>query len=492
MNVHVQQQSLAALKSDLLAVPVAQDEQTDDRIQALDRALHGSLAEQVSHSGFAGKEGETLLFHTQGRLPSRSVLLWGLGKTDSLERETWRRSAGKVQKEARNQGAKRLAWFFPPDQGRDDVLAAVVEGTLLSAYTFDKYKSDKNGNPAIEALILAGTDLQKTATLTRALDVAQKTAPGVFLARDLINEPASVSTPTYLAEQAVRLSRGNGLKSEIWRLPKIRSAKLAGLLAVARGSVEEPRFIKLMYKPAGKARKKVALVGKGLTFDSGGLSLKPAQSMETMKLDMSGGATVLGVMHVISQLKPQVQVMGYVPATENMPSGTAQKPGDIIRYTNGKTVEVLNTDAEGRLILADALIQAVHDKPDVIIDLATLTGACVTALGQQIAGLFSNNEELAEALLGASQETGEPLWRLPLVKEYKEDIKSSVADIKNVGAGSGGAIAAALFLQEFVGSVPWAHLDIAGPAFTSKDGPYIARGGTGFGVRTLVRYLLSL
>jgi leucyl aminopeptidase len=492
MNIRIQQQSLTTVESDLLAVPITQGEQTGDSVQALDRVLNGLLTEQIAHSGFTGKEGEMLLFHTQGRLPSRSVLLLGFGKTENLERETWRRSAGKVQKEARNQGAKRLAWFFPAAQGRDDVVVAIVEGTLLSAYTFDKYKSDKNGKPELEAFILAGPDLQKTATLTRALEVAQKTAPGVFLARDLINEPASVSTPTYLAEQAAKLSHGNGLKSEIWRLPKIRSAKMAGLLAVARGSVEEPRFIKMSYKPAGKAKKKIALIGKGLTFDSGGLSLKPAQSMETMKLDMSGGATVLGVMHVISQLKPQVQVIGYVPATENMPSGTAQKPGDIIRYNNGKTVEVLNTDAEGRLILADALIQAVHDHPDVIIDLATLTGACVTALGQQIAGLFSNNDELAETLLRVSKETGEPLWRLPLVKEYKEDIKSSVADIKNVGAGSGGAIAAALFLQEFVESVPWAHLDIAGPAFTSKDGPYIARGGTGFGVRTLVRYLLSL
>jgi leucyl aminopeptidase len=201
---------------------------------------------------------------------------------------------------------------------------------------------------------------------------------------------------------------------------------------------------------------------------------------------------VLGVMQAIAQLKPQVQVTGYVPATENMPSGTAQKPGDIIRYSNNKTVEVLNTDAEGRLILADALIQAAQDKPDVIIDLATLTGACVTALGTQIAGLFCNNEELAEALLHCSKESGEPLWRLPLVKEYKEDIKSSVADIKNTGSGNAGAIAAALFLEEFVGGLPWAHLDIAGPAFAEKDSTYIPKGGTGFGVRTLVRYLMSL
>ncbi len=492
MNIRVQQQTLTSLESDLLVLPVVQEGHSGETVQMLSSALNGALQQQIVRSGFTGKEGETLLFHTQGRLPSRSVLLMGLGRAESMELETWRRLAGKSGKEAKSQGAKHLAWFFAAGQGRDEVLTAVGEGVSLSGYAFDKYKSEKNGKPAVETLTLAGTELQKNAPLTKALEVVQKTVPGVFLARDLVNEPASVSTPTYLAEQAAKLSRGNGLKSEILGLNKIKTAKMNGLLAVARGSEEEPRFIKLVYQPTGKPRKKVALVGKGLTFDSGGLSLKPAKSMETMKLDMSGGATVLGVMQVISQLKPQVQVTGYVPATENMPSGTAQKPGDIIRYSNGKTVEVLNTDAEGRLILADALIQAVQEKPDVIIDLATLTGACVVALGGQIAGLFSNNPELAEALLRCSKETGEPLWLLPLVKEYREDIRSSVADIKNVGSGNAGAIAAALFLEEFVGGLPWAHLDIAGPAFAEKDSAYIAKGGTGFGVRTLVRYLLSL
>jgi leucyl aminopeptidase len=492
MNVRVQTQQLAALESDILVVPVVQREHDGEQLQALDTALHGTLKEQMKRSGFTGKEGESLRMQTHGRLPSPEVLLVGLGKAENLETETWRRVAGKAHKEARGPGVRQLAWFFPAEHGQHDALAAVVEGTLLSGYTFDKYKTDKNGKPPVDVLILAGATLQQTPALTRAIEIAQKTAPGVFLARDLINEPASVSTPSYLADQATRLSRSNGLKSEILGLKKIKSAQMTGLLAVARGSVEEPRFIKLAYKPTGKAKKKVALVGKGLTFDSGGLSLKPAKSMETMKLDMSGGATVLGVMQVIGQLKPQVQVTGYIPSTENMPSGTAQKPGDIIRYRNGKTVEVLNTDAEGRLILADALLNAVDDKPDVIIDLATLTGACVIALGAHIAGLFSNNKELAEALLQCSKETGEPLWQLPLVKEYKEDIKSTVADIKNTGSGNAGAIAGALFLEEFVGSLPWAHLDIAGPAFAEKDSSYIPKGGTGFGVRTLVRYLLNL
>jgi len=492
MNVRVQRQLLTQLASDLLVVPLTQGEQHNENVQVLDVALNGGLREHITRSGFSGKEGETLLFPTQTRLPSQMLLLLGLGKLETLDTDTWRRGAARVQREAKGQGAKHVAWFLNEAHRHEDLFAAIVEGMLLSGYVFDKYKSEKNRKTAVEILTLAGTQLGPTAALAKAVETVQKVIPGVFLARDLVNEPASVSTPTYLAKRATQLLRGNGLRGEIWGPRKIKAAKMTGLLAVARGSIEEPRFIKLVYKPTGKPKKKVALVGKGLTFDSGGLSLKPAKSMETMKHDMSGGATVLGVMSVISRLKPQVQVTGYVPATENMPSGTAQKPGDIIRYRNGKTVEVLNTDAEGRLILADALLQAVQDKPDVVIDLATLTGACVTALGTQIAGLFSNNQELTEALLQCGKETGEPLWLMPLVKEYKEDIKSTIADIKNTGSGNAGAIAAALFLQEFVSDVPWAHLDIAGPAFAEKDSPYIPKGGTGFGVRTLIQYLLSL
>jgi leucyl aminopeptidase len=492
MQVRVQTSPLTAVESDVLVVPLAQGEQESEQVWALNSALHGFVKSHIQRSGFIGKEGESIRLQPQGHLPSRDILLVGLGKRDQLETETWRRVAGRAHKEAKVLGAQQLAWFFATGDSTEATLAAVLEGTLLSGYTFDKYKSEKNHKPVVQTLTLAGPTLQQTPTLLSALEVVQKTATGVFLARDLVNEPASVSTPSYLAEQAARISKGNGIKSDIWRLKQIKAAQMAGLLAVARGSAEEPRFIKLVYKPKGQAKQKIALVGKGLTFDSGGLSLKSAKSMETMKLDMAGGATVLGVMQVIGQLKPPVQVTGYIPATENMPSGTAQKPGDIIRYRNGKTVEVLNTDAEGRLILADALITAAADKPDVIIDLATLTGACVVALGPQIAGLFSNNQDLAAALLRCSQESGEPLWQLPLVKDYKEDLKSTVADIKNTGSGNAGAIAGALFLEEFVGGVPWAHLDIAGPAFAEKDGPYTAKGGTGFGVRTLVRYVLSV
>jgi leucyl aminopeptidase len=315
--------------------------------------------------------------------------------------------------------------------------------------------------------------------------------PGVFLARDLVNEPPSITTARYLGEQAKRHCRGRGLSVEVWGKKKIQAMNLAGLLAVNRGSVEEPRFIIIRYRPPGRAKKRVALIGKGITFDSGGLSLKTAKSMETMKLDMAGGAAIIGAMSKLPNLRPEIEVTGYIPTTDNLPSGSAQKPGDIIRYLNGKTVEVLNTDAEGRLILADGLALAAKEKPDCMINLATLTGACMVALGTEVAGIFGNHQPLVDNLVRCGREAGEKLWQLPLVKEYREEIKSSVADIKNIGGSYGGAITAALLLQEFVSDIPWAHLDIAGPAFAEKEMPACPKGGTGFGVRTLLKFLSS-
>ncbi len=328
--------------------------------------------------------------------------------------------------------------------------------------------------------------------MQKAVETAQAIIPAVFLARDLVNEPPSVATARFLGEQAAHACRGRGLSVEVWGKKKIAAMKLAGLLAVNRGSQEEPRFIKIHYKPAGRPKKKVALIGKGITFDSGGLSLKPSKSMETMKLDMAGGAAVIAAMSCLPKLGLDIEVTGYVPTTDNLPGHNAQKPGDMIQYLNGKTIEVLNTDAEGRLILADALALAAQQKPDYMINLATLTGACMVALGTQVAGLFSNNQALADTLLRGAGETGEKLWQLPLVKEYKDSIKSSVADMKNIGGAHGGAIIAALILQEFVADVPWAHLDIAGPAFAEGDNLICPKGGTGFGVRTLINFLSSL
>jgi leucyl aminopeptidase len=382
--------------------------------------------------------------------------------------------------------------LFAPDKDPENAAGAWVEGALLASYQFNKYRSNSRAPAELKTVTLFRSGLKKTAAMQKSVDSAQAIMPAIFLARDLVNESPSVATARFLGAQAQAHCRGRGLTVEVWNKRKIEAMKLAGLLAVNRGSLEEPRFIKIHYQPARKARKKVALIGKGITFDSGGLSLKPAKSMETMKLDMAGGAAVIATMSCLPKLALDIEVTGYVPTTDNLPGHNAQKPGDVIRYRNGKTIEVLNTDAEGRLILADALALAAEQKPDYMVNLATLTGACMTALGTQVGGIFSNNQPLADKLMRSSQEAGEKLWQLPLVKEYKELIKSSVADMKNIGGAHGGAITAALILQEFVGDIAWAHLDIAGPAFAESDNALCPKGGTGFGVRTLSKFLTTL
>jgi len=366
---------------------------------------------------------------------------------------------------------------------------ATAEGFLLGGYRFDRYKGERNG-AHVTSVALVGPTLPPPATVRPLLAGAATVVAQVCGARDLVNEPPSVATPTFLADHARKLATtSKDLTLEVWDVKRIAREGLAGLLAVARGSHEEPRFVKLRYRGRG-ARRRVALVGKGITFDSGGLSLKSAKSMETMKYDMAGGAAVLCATAAAAQLGLAVDVTAYVPLTENLPGGRAQKPGDVIRFLNGKTVEVLNTDAEGRLILADALALARRGSPDAIVDLATLTGAARVALGALYAGVLGNHQGVVDALVAAGRAAGEPLWQLPLVREYSEDLKSNVADLKNVGGGGdGGTILGALFLEEFVDGVPWVHLDIAGPARAGADEGYTPRGGTGFGVRTLLDLL---
>jgi leucyl aminopeptidase len=480
------------IKTDLLVLPLEEKKLEVAAVRALDRRLKGKLSEQIRKSKFTGAEGSSLSYSSAGTLPASHLLLVGFGKANDVNSDTWRRAGARARKEASVVGAQEIAVFFAPDKDPDGAAAAVVEGAMLASYRFNKYRSNSSNPSALKSLTLFKPGLKQTPSLERSVRRVEQTLPGVFLARDLVNEPPSVTTARFLGEQAQRHCRGRGLSVEVWGKKKIEAMNLAGLLAVNRGSHEEPRFVKIHYQPSGKARKKVALIGKGITFDSGGLSLKPAKSMETMKLDMAGGAAVIGAMSRLSHLRPDIEVTGYIPATDNLPGGNAQKPGDIIRYLNGKTIEVLNTDAEGRLILADALALAAKQKPDYMINLATLTGACMVALGTGVAGIFSNHQALADNLIRCARDAGEKLWQLPLVKEYREALKSSVADMKNVAGPHGGAITAALILQEFVDDIPWAHLDIAGPAFAETDTAICAKGGTGFGVRTLLKFLLTI
>jgi leucyl aminopeptidase len=472
-----------AARADLIAVPVVPDGLAG-ALRTLGRA-GAAVGRRARAADFRGRPEDVLVYAGE----TGAVLLVGMGPAPSLD--AWRKLGSRLRREAERQAAARVVAHLGDAAERPDVLTAVTEGFLLVGYRFDRYKMDKKTSK-VATLTLSGPRVPKPAVWKSVVGSAETLAALVYGARDLVNEPPSVATPSFIAKHAERLAvETPGLKVEIWSGARLEREKLAGLLAVARGTHEEPRFIQLRYAPAG-ARKRVALVGKGITFDSGGLSLKPAKSMETMKYDMAGAATVLAATAAVAKLGLPVAVTAYAPTTENLPGERAQKPGDVITFMNGKSAEVLNTDAEGRLILADALALAAKTKPDVIVDLATLTGAARVALGATYAAVLGNDQSTIDALLVAGMAVGEPLWQLPLVKEYRDDIRSPIADVKNVGGPEAGTITAALFLEEFVGDARWAHLDIAGPAFAEKDTTLSGRGATAFGVRLLVEWIRGL
>jgi leucyl aminopeptidase len=471
---------------DVLGVPVFAGRRLPKGSAALDL---GYLAER----GFEGKVGEACPVPRRGH----TVVAVGVGDAKQVTADVLRRAAAALVKAAWRDARVATTLLDAAPRGLDKRRAAqaVAEGAALASYRFTNYKND--AKPCqVESVVVVGSG----AAVKQGVTQGQAIAAAVALARDLVNEPAGAMTPRRLAEVAGDIAGRDGLTLRVLDEVEIANEGLGGLQGVARGSEEPPRLIELVYeppKPAGSARGRakvptIAFVGKGITFDSGGLSLKTADGMETMKTDMSGAAAVLAAMSVLPALKPAVKVMAIVPTTENMPSGSAIKPGDVLKIRNGKTVEVLNTDAEGRLVLADGLSLAVEAKPDAIVDLATLTGACMVALGRTIAGLMGNDDALVDRVRAAAERAGEAVWHLPLPKEYRKDIDSEVADIKNTGAGRyGGALTAGLFLQEFVDDTPWVHLDIAGPARAESDDGFVARGGTGFGVRTIVETVLG-
>jgi leucyl aminopeptidase len=369
-------------------------------------------------------------------------------------------------------------------EGRERTVA-FLEGVFLSSYHYDRYRSKRTNYGGPTSLVLQPEQQLRDVDISYARTVCEATA----FARDMVNTPARECTPSHVVEAARKIAQQGGLDLEVYDRARLESIGAGALLAVAQGSDEPPFLVRLGYASTQKQTPTIALVGKGVTFDSGGLSIKPAQSMEEMKQDMAGAAAVLGAMRALSSLSPPVNVVAFVPTTENMISGRATRPGDVVRARSGKTIEILNTDAEGRLILADALSLACEDRPDLIIDVATLTGAAVVALGKGYAALFSNRDDHAERFIEAGRMVGENFWRMPLVEEYKELLKSPIADLKNTGGKYGGCITGALFLQEFVGAVPWVHLDIASTAFSDSDKEHVKKGGVGFGVRTLVRFI---
>jgi leucyl aminopeptidase len=482
----------AAHPADLLALLVregAAGKPADERLAAVDRALGGLLLRCANDEEFSGKEGQQLSLHTHGKIGAQRVLVVGLGREKDAERtlEQLRLGASRAVKAARAAGAKTLAIAWPQGGAAPAEVQALAEGASLGAYVFDRYKKEKK--PLKLARVQLLTERKPPRELAAAAKLGAAVADAVCSARDLVNEPAGKITPRALAAEARRAAQEHGLECEVLGREKIRKLGMNLFLGVAQGSAEEPQLVRLSWDPPRAKGRPVALVGKAITFDSGGLSLKTAQGMEDMKVDMAGAAAVISAMTLVARLKPPFAVRGYFGTCENMPSGTAYRPGDVIVGKNGTSVEVLNTDAEGRLVLADVLAWAVEEKPAAVVDLATLTGAILVALGPWTAGLFSNDEALAAELQSAARAAGEPVWRMPLPPEMEELIKSPIADLKNTGGRYGGSINAALFLQHFVGKVPWAHLDIAGPASIDKERGYNPRGGTGAGVRLLAEWI---
>ena len=474
----------ASHPTDLLALLVREGE----KLGPLEASLDALLVRCAKEEEFTGKEGQVLSLHTHGKIGPQRVAVIGLGKPKDADRllEQLRVGASRAVKLAKAAGAKSLA-IAGPIEGATQI-QALAEGASLGAYVFDRYKKEKKPLKLARVELLVAGKVSRE--LTDAAELGRQVADAVCAARDLVNESPRRVTPRALAQAARKCASEAGLDCEVLGRAQIEKLGMPLFLGVSQGSAEEPQLVRLSYTPArGKNDNAVALVGKAITFDAGGLSLKTAQGMEDMKTDMAGAAAVISAMRLVAALEPPFAVRGYFGACENLPSGTAYKPGDVIVGKSGTSVEVLNTDAEGRLVLADVLAWAVEEKPAVVVDLATLTGAIVVALGPWTAGLFSNDEALADELVAAARAAGEPVWRMPLPPEMEELIKSPVADLKNTGGRFGGSINAALFLQHFVGKVPWAHLDIAGPASIDKERGYNARGGTGAGVRLLAEWI---
>jgi leucyl aminopeptidase len=477
------------VKADLLAIPVFSERELGPGAQGVDKALGGGLREFMDEADFSGKRGETLAVPTNGKLGAKAVVLVGVGARDELSPDALRRAGAALARRAKTVRSVATTLLDAAPKGADIAAnaQALAEGVVLGSYQFLRYKGDTKPTKLQRVVVVSDGG----ANVKRALDRGQTIGNAVAWARDLVNEPAGGKSPSDIADAAREIARERGLKVKVLAGPQLARERLGGVLGVGQGSDRPPRFVRLAYEPAG-AKSTLALVGKGVVFDSGGLSLKTASGMETMKTDMSGAAAVIAAMSVLRELKVKTRVIGYVPLVENMPSGRAIRPGDVLTMRNGKTVEVLNTDAEGRLILADGLSLAAEEGADAIVDIATLTGAVTVALGDKIAGLMGSNDDFVEQVRGAAERTGERVWTLPLPEDYRRNMDSEVADIRNISSGGGGGtITAGIFLKEFAGGKPWAHLDIAGTARSGADDADVSKGGTGYGVRTLVELAAS-
>lgn len=497
MRVNCDVLSKKSLRTDLLCLPVFEDKRNDDHLNALDRLLLGQIRQLIRDKQFSGRSGEQHLLFVFPKREFRYLLLVGLGKSKDFDFDKLRKAAGTAGQKAVANKAASAAFLLPRHQlpkepSAANVGCAVVEGFNLGSYFIDKYKSGNDKQIKPKALTILYGDAKRATNAKAGARNALIVSDLQNYCRDLVGSPSNVVTPTYLANEARRLSRRFGLHVQIMGRPQIEKLKMGAFLAVAKGSAEPPYLIRIDYKPKAKAKKRAVLVGKGITFDSGGITLKPGADMHEMKQDMTGAAVVLSTMAAVAQIKPGIEITGFIPTCENMPGSRAYRPGDVLTTSIGKTIEIISTDAEGRLLLADVLGYASKMKPDYLIDVATLTGAVIVALGYAGAAMLSTSEEMLTQFRKASEITGEKVWQMPLWPEYEHAIKSPIADMKNSGGRPAGTCVAATILRHFVADVPWLHLDIAGMDLEHRGTEYTPKGASGYGVRLLTEVLRNL
>ena len=495
MQITLETQPYSQIETEALVSYLFEDSDVaQGQLDELDRAAGGLLRKLVQDGEVSGKMLEFTLIHGPIGLAASRFILVGAGKRDQFNVASARKVVGAALRYLKGKSIKRFTIFAREKDRTEEFAQAVAEAVITANFESDKYKTDKKGDKSVESVVLAGYNETSKAAGEKGLARGRIIAESQNFTRDLVNEPANKLTPKILAEKAQAMAREVGLAVEILDEQKIADLKMGALLSVAQGGPEPPRVMVLTYVPpiAKPGAPVIGLVGKAVTFDTGGISIKPADGMEKMKYDMAGGGAMLGVMRAIALLKPAVKVICVVPSTENMVGGKAQKPGDIQTAMSGKTIEVLNTDAEGRLILADGITFAKQLGATHLIDAATLTGAIVVALANINAGVFGSDQAFTDKLLASSKAAGEKMWQMPIDEDYREFIKGSVGDIQNIGSGKGGgAITGAMFIKEFTGDTPWIHLDIAGTAWNDDQKPWAAKGATGSAVRTLVHLLMS-
>jgi leucyl aminopeptidase len=488
MNIEIVSASALEYSTPALVIGCCQDDK-DDLFSSLDKALDGLLERLYSSREFTGKAGATRLIHTFGKVAAERLLLVGLGKKGELDAERLRQAAGNAVQALKRAKVASFASVLHISSV-ESAIESTCEGALLGSYSFDLYKTREKEESFRFELMTMLVNYSSPPDAAERVERTVNICQGVALTRDLVSQPGNVATTGYLAATAHELAGRRGLTCLVLEVDYLEKLAMNALLAVGKGSVEPPRLIVLEYHGAQERERPTVLVGKGITFDTGGISLKPREGMEAMKTDMAGAAAVMGTLEAVAALKLPINVVGLIPTAENMPGSRAYKPGDVITAMSGTTIEITNTDAEGRLVLCDALHYAsIHYRPAAIIDLATLTGACVVALGHEASGLMGNDRRLLDELKRAAEKSGERLWDLPLWDEYGETMKSDIADLRNSGGRYAGAILAGWFLKQFVGNRRWAHLDIAGTAWADKSRAYTPKGATGVGVRLLVEYL---